>query len=528
MRREVQGRDPRIGGPPMIALAVLVAVAIGLTALNLCYRPPSLRGRAVSQAVPISDRTTLGRVVLAQAAGHDHDSGVSALHDGLEAFGARIALIRAAEETLDLQYYIWQRDLTGMVLLDELRKAAERGVRIRLLLDDNGIPAMLDADLMALNALPTVQVRLFNPFILRRPKGLGYLFDFVRLNRRMHNKVLIADGAATILGGRNVGDIYFSYGTGPHYLDTDVLAVGEVAAAAGADFDRYWSSRSAYPAERILRPVKPGRRRIRADLALALQESAALEYRQSVVTRPIVAAMLAGELLLDWVPVRLLSDDPAKGLGQVRGRDLMFAQMMRLIASPGHSVDIVSAYFVPGKRFTQRLIRLVAEGCRVRILTNSQEATDVLVVHSAYVKYRPALLSGGVELFELRASPAQPREPRVRGASTRASLHSKTVTVDGERVFIGSFNFDPRSVMLNTEMGVVIDSPKLARELGRALDEELPWHSYGPRRDAIGHVVWNEPALDPPDRVHLNEPGTNFTQRATLWLLGRLPIEWLL
>ena len=507
-------------------LVILALIPIVLLLLRVVYRPPSLDGRSVSQSVPISDATAIGRAVLDQARGRDHDSGIVALHGGLDAFGARLALIRGAEQALDVQYYIWQRDLTGMVLLDELRQAAERGVRIRLLLDDNGI-AGLDDDLAVLNAMPTVEVRLFNPFILRHPKSLGYAFDFVRLNRRMHNKALIADGAATILGGRNIGDVYFSYGAGPHYLDTDVLAVGQVAADAAAEFDRYWACRSAYPAERILR-APTGRARIQADLDLAMQDETALEYRQVVDTRPFVKDMVNGELGLDWVPVTLLSDDPAKGLGRARNRDLMFAQLMRLIASPERTVDIVSAYFVPGRRFTQRLVRLAGEGKRVRILTNSQEATDVLVVHSAYVKYRPALIDGGVALYELRATPAMPPEPRVPGTSTRASLHSKSVSVDGQRLFIGSFNFDPRSVMLNTEMGVVIDSPRLAQEISGGLDEVLPRLSYGPRRDARGRIVWNEPAVADAETVHRTEPGTNLVQRITLWLLGRLPIEWML
>ena len=512
----------------MLWLAVLtLGVLALLLSLRLIFRPPPLTARRGSRTVPMSDRTTLGRTILHQAAGHDHDSGVIALHDGLDAFGARIALIREAEETLDIQYYIWQRDLTGLVLLTELKRAAERGVRVRLLLDDNGISG-LDADLAALNALPTVEVRLFNPFILRRPKSLGYLFDFVRLNRRMHNKSLTADGAATILGGRNIGDIYFAFGTGPHYLDTDVLAMGQVAADAGADFDRYWKSGSSYPAELILRPDPGALDRAAADLETALASPEAAAYRQAVVTRPLVEDLLTGRIRLDWVPVRLVSDNPAKGLGRVGHRDMMFTQLMRMIASPAHSVDIVSAYFVPGKRFTQRLVRLAAEGRRVRILTNSQKATDVLVVHAAYVKYRPRLLDGGVELYELRPTPAQPPEPKARGASTRASLHSKTVTVDGQRIFIGSFNFDPRSALLNTEMGVLIDSPTIAAEVAHGLDEVLPAVSYGPRRNAQGRIVWHDPATDAPDVIHVREPGTNVAERLTLWLLGRLPIEWLL
>lgn len=511
----------------LLLAALLLFLIAALLVLRLVYRPPALSGRSVTRTIPISDRTTLGRTILAQAAGHDHDSGVLPLHDGFDAFGARIALIREAEETLDIQYYIWQRDLTGLVLLTELRTAADRGVRIRLLLDDNGISG-LDADLAALNALPTLEVRLFNPFILRRPKSLGYLFDFVRLNRRMHNKSLTADGAATILGGRNVGDIYFAYGAGPHYLDTDVLAMGQVAADAGADFDRYWASGSAYPAEMILAPAPHALNRAETDLNAALGCAEAVAYRQAVVTRPIVEDMIAGRVRLDWAPVALISDDPAKGLGRARHRDMMFTQLMRMIASPERSVDIISAYFVPGRRFTQRLARLAAEGRRVRVLTNSQEATDVLIVHSAYVKYRPKLLDGGVALYELRATPAQPPEPRARGASTRASLHSKTVTVDDQRIFIGSFNFDPRSALLNTEMGVLIDSPTIAAEVSHGLDEVLPMVSYGPRRDASGRIVWHDPAVDDPETIHRTEPGTNLPQRVSLWLLGRLPVEWLL
>ena len=508
----------------LAALLVLVP-ALVLGVLRLYYRPPSLRNRTTSEAVRLSDATTIGRAVLAHRGARSSVSGVVALHDGLDAFGARISLMREAEVALDVQYYIWHRDLTGLVLLDELHQAAERGVRVRLLLDDNGIDG-LDADLAALNAHPNVEVRLFNPFILRRPKLLGYLFDFRRLNRRMHNKLMVADGAAAILGGRNIGDIYFAYGDGPHYLDTDVLAMGRVAVDAGEDFDRYWASGSAYPAELIL--PAPGEASARSDLDVLLTDDRALAYRQTVVTRPLVQDMVQGRLALDWVPVTLISDDPAKGLGKHRNRDLMFARLMRMIASPEDSVDIISAYFVPGRRFTQRLVRLVAEGRQVRILTNSQEATDVLVVHSAYVKYRPRLIDGGVRLYELRANRGMPPEPRTPGTSTRASLHSKTVCVDHERIFIGSFNFDPRSIIFNTEMGVMIDSPRLASEVSRGLDEVLPLVSYGPRRDERGRLVWHEPAVDDPEIVHRREPGTNFAQRALLWLIGRLPIEWLL
>lgn len=511
-------------GIRLLAAALVLLALLGIA--RLAFRPPARRGLRASRALPISPATPLGRAILAQSSGHEGASGVHPLPDGMEAFVARVALIRAAQQTLDLQYYIWQRDSTGLALLHELHRAADRGVRIRLLLDDNG-NAALDADLAALNAREGVEVRLFNPFVLRRPKSLGFLFDFVRLNRRMHNKSLTADGAATVLGGRNVGDIYFAFGSGPHYRDLDVLAAGPVSRDTGADFDRYWSSRSSYPAELILRPAPLAAERTRAEAEEAMAAAAAQHHLAALQAPNVVDALIAGTLPLEWVPVTLLSDDPAKGLGRVPGRQILFVQLMRFLSAPERTVDLVSAYFVPGRQFTRRLTRLAGEGVRVRVLTNSQEATDVLIVHSAYVKYRPALLKGGVELYEMRAVSMQPREPRVRGAGTRASLHSKSVAVDGKRVFIGSFNFDPRSVLLNTEMGVVIDSPRLADFMGRMLDRALPVMSYRPQRGAGGRILWHEPGVEN-GPVHTSEPGTNVAQRALLWLLGRLPIEWML
>ena len=213
--------------------------------------------------------------------------------------------------------------------------------------------------------------------------------------------------------------------------------------------------------------------------------------------------------------------------GRHRNRDLMFARLMRMIASPDHSVDIISAYFVPGRRFTQRLTRLAAEGVRVRILTNSQEATDVLVVHSAYVKYRPRLIDGGIRLYELRATRGLPREPRTPGTSTRASLHSTTVCVDRERIFIGSFNFDPRSARLNTELGFVIESPALAHRTSELFRGPIRQHAYQVHLSENGSLYWTEYRGDEIAR-HDKEPGTRSLQRAWVRFLSVLPIEWLL
>lgn len=512
-----------------IGLAIVV-IALLLAVAHAMLRPPSLEDRTVSEAVAVSAETALGRFALSPPPGHEGDSGVTPLIDGPDAFAARVALIRTAEVALDVQYYIWQRDATGLILLEELRRAAERGVRVRLLLDDNGITG-LDADLAALDALPEVEVRLYNPFILRRPKLLGFAFDFIRLNRRMHNKSLTADGAVSIMGGRNVGDVYFGFGDGAQFIDLDVVVVGPAAAAIGTDFDRYWHSGSAHPIDRIVSsPDAEALDRLMRDAGQAANSAEGQRYLERLRGSPPIRELLAGRRVLEWTAVTLVSDDPAKGLGRAATRDLLFPQLMALLSRPAQSVDLVSAYFVPGSRFARRLEDLAASGVRVRILTNSQAATDVVLVHSAYVRYRLPLLRAGVGLYELRPDHAPRDEPEPRGLAgpSRASLHSKTMAVDGERIFIGSFNFDPRSLLLNTEMGVLIDSPRMAQALADTFSERFAGASYVPELTGTGAIAWHETAGDGVRVRHDSEPGTNALSRLTLRILGLLPIEWLL
>lgn len=512
-----------------ITFALLLVVAL-LTAAHFYWHPPPLTDRTVSEAVRASLETRLGRVALAPPPGHEDDSGVAPLLDGPDAFTARIALIRSAEVALDVQYYIWQRDATGLILLDELRQAAERGVRVRLLLDDNGING-LDDDLAALAALPGIEIRLYNPFILRRPKSLGFVFDFVRLNRRMHNKSLTADGAVSILGGRNIGDIYFSFGDGIHYIDTDVVVAGPVVAEIGADFDRYWSSGSAHPVERIIGPAPDGAiGRLGRDASQAAASPAGQAYFELLQASALIGQLRSGEVDLEWTSVTLVSDDPAKGLGQAAIKDMLFPQLRALLSRPARSVDLVSAYFVPGRQFTELMEEGADTGVRIRILTNSQAATDVILVHSAYAHYRPQLLEAGIELYELMPDHAVRDEPLQRGipGSSRASLHSKTLAVDGAQIFIGSFNFDPRSLFLNTEMGVLIESPRMAGMLADMFSERLPDMSYRPVLTEGGAIAWDETIPEGTPRRHAVEPGTNVLSRLTLRLLALLPIEWLL
>jgi len=426
--------------------------------LGLLFPLPDRQSIDSTEAMPASAATRIGAAVLQGQAAHPGTSGVIPLAGGGEAFAARVLLARSAEQSLDVQYYIWQADTTGYLLLDELRAAAERGVRVRLLLDDNGI-AGLDTDLRALDDLPNLEVRLFNPFTLRRPKLLSFTFDFTRLNRRMHNKSFTADGAATVVGGRNVGDIYFAFGPDEHYIDTDVLALGPAAADVSAAFDAYWNSASAYPAGLILPAAPDGLARLEASVASARASDLAGPYLEAISQSPLIRTLMAGPDAVERAHVTLVFDDPAKGLGQPGVGGLLIERLAAILTDaqtgPANSVDLISAYFVPGQSGTDLLTGLAAQGVAVRVLTNAQEATDVVTVHGSYAGYRPALLAGGVILGELKADPLIPQEDQTLAtllAGSASSLHSKVFAIDGERVFIGSFNLAQFALAMHSPM----------------------------------------------------------------------------
>ena len=508
---------------------LFVCLCAGL--LSACSSLAVPEGRTLSSALPMQDSqtTSLGRAIAPLAQAHPGQTGIFPLADAHEAFAARVLLARAAERTLDVQYYIWRLDTTGTLLLEALHEAADRGVRVRLLLDDNGI-AGLDTVLAALDQHPQIEVRLFNPFGVRSPKWLGYLTDFSRANRRMHNKSFTADNQATIVGGRNVGDEYFGATEGVLFADLDVLAAGPVVQTLSQDFDRYWASASAFPVAQVLPPVDPAQLQALAAQAQRMaQDPRAAAYVAAVRELPFVRDLARGDLALQWASTRMVSDDPAKGLGQAREQGLMVRQLGDILGVPASHVDLVSPYFVPTAAGVEAFEALRRRGVQVRILTNALEATDVAAVHAGYAKRRQRLLQAGVELYELRRQANRGEAKAHAGpfGSSGSSLHAKTFAVDGQHVFVGSFNFDPRSVHLNTELGFVIDSPALAQQVDMAFDGPVPSNAYTVRLDAQGALYWTE-QVDGKTVRHTTEPGTTFWQRAGVWLLSWLPIEWLL
>jgi putative cardiolipin synthase len=418
-----------------------------------------------------------------------------------------------------------------------LWQAAGRGVRVRLLLDDANL-AGLDPVLATLDGHPNIEVRLYNPFVQRSgSRTLAYLSDFGRLNRRMHNKSFTVDNQAAVVGGRNIANEYFGAEGAIGFADIDLLAIGPVVREVSAQFDRYWNSASAYPAAAFVGAAPPdAAAALEARFAAVRADPTAQAYRDALQRSGVVPELIGGRLDLQWEPARVFHDDPAKTLDRSGERRdlLLFPELMRQMGKPLRSIDIVSPYFVPGDEGTEALVELARAGVRVRVLTNSLASSDERIVHAGYMKRRADLLRAGVVLYELKPSAAEAalESLRVRGrfgAGKVSGLHAKTYAVDDHRIFIGSFNFDQRSALLNTEMGIVVDASHAARRLTRFFDEEVPAIAYEVRLSEDGrNLVWIDRRRDGTAPRHDVDPQTTWAQRFVVGFLAGFPIDWLL
>jgi len=502
-----------------------LAVLVGSGILLADHLMPPATG-APSHALAIAEgQTALDSELAPLLARHPGKTGAIMIPDGLDAFAARAMSARQAGRSLDLQYYIWHDDLTGHLLMYEAWKAAERGVRVRMLLDDINTSGK-DAALLALDAHPNIEIRIYNPF--RNREGVARLLEMVQrmfsLTHRMHNKAWIADNRVAVVGGRNVGLEYFDAAEDTNFRDLDLLLFGPAVQQASGIFDQFWNSDAVVPIAR-LNDERAGR--LDAVLAQIKQEArgdAARVYLDKVDASPTVRAYVSQELSPFWSDsLRVLSDPPLKWKADVH-REGLVAELGASIAQARDKALLISPYFVPGDQGVAMLNALVAErGAHVGIVTNSLAANDVVAVHGGYAKYRKPLLRGGVKLYEMRPQRTQ-GESSLFGSSG-ASLHTKAFVVDDRLGFIGSFNFDPRSVDLNTEMGVLFDDPAL----GAALRDEYlrlagGEKSYWVYLDPADDLRWLDRSADPPE-VFDREPESSGWQRAQAWLVRWLPIE---
>lgn len=463
------------------------AVMIFVTAFLFsgCASMPPDKHKMPSYALENTNDTLVGKAIAPLLSAHPGESGFHLLSYGMDALAARIKLIDAAQRSLDLQYYIWHDDLTGRVLQNRLLHAADRGVRVRLLLDDLDT-AGKDETLFALNAHPNIEIRLYNPFKQRSLRALDFIGRPFRLNHRMHNKALIIDNQAVVMGGRNIGNEYFSASEGVVFGDIDVLAIGPVARDASATFDGFWNSQwvlslAAYDSGDENGELRLARFRDLSDGFLLEAEKSA--YSDALRQTSFLQYVNDHEISFAWGPWVLVADDPGKLEGRKISMDTHLAPRLKEAFDQAQKdLIIVSPYFVPGDDVTKFLTQKVTAGARVRVLTNSLSSSDVSLVHAGYINYRKALLRGGVELYEFKNILKDERTKtkpfgRWKGSSG-ASLHAKSFVFDDTYLFVGSFNLDPRSISLNTEVGVYFRAPEYAGPISRTFDEKILTMAY--------------------------------------------------
>ena len=537
--------------PSSLSLSLTLGLTLGLSACQSLPKKPHLpESQALSarvEALYSEDQTTqdetikasstdLVSAISAQKDIHPDLSGYHPIVTGANAFAARSILTDMATRNIDAQYYIWHNDQAGQLLLKDLWDAAERGVIVRLLLDDFNNSAKFDQHLLRFASHPNIAVRIINPLMHRKFPTLNYVTGLPRINRRMHNKSMTFDKQITIIGGRNIGNEYLSNDQSSQFADLDVLLIGKVVADIDNSFDSYWSSPLSFDIETLAKfdsDVTPDF--IKALDKLGLDEknnegSSLTVYKAAIQDSTIDSDLVNKRVPFRWTDMQFLSDDVGKLSKTVPADTNLVHQLRNLLGSPTKKLTIISSYFVPTKDGVNTLIKLAENGVDIKILTNSFDATDVTAVHSGYSQWRPRLLRSGVKIYELKSTAAEEKRDnklwRARSQSS-TSLHAKTFAVDDYQVFIGSYNVDPRSANINTEMGVIINDDELARQLHGALSDNLLNQAYEVKLLENGYLQWH--TMEKGEKVvYDSEPRVDMSDHVWLTIMSWLPIDWLL
>ena len=466
--------------------------------------------------------TRLGRAAAAWFERHPAPAGIYRLDSGADALDARVGLIDNAEKTIDIQSYLIKDDLSGNLVALHLAVAADRGVRVRLLMDD-ALTEEVDAGLMSLDEHENIEVRVFNPFPRRRSRFISLLANFNILNRRMHNKSFTVDNAVTIVGGRNIADEYYETGGKTEFIDEDLLAIGGLVDDVSDGFDEYWNTKEAIPVsvfdkyvphQALNETIEAGQRHLE-------------KHRDSPVIRGLNEHLIRDLVdgALPWVPARteLVLDHPDKVRGLVR-RQIgdVTERLIRMVSSAVKEVIVVSPYFVPQREGVDFFGALAKKGVRVVILTNSLASTNHSSVHAVYARYRKPLLRHGVELYELR--PMEEGDVVGEADAARLTLHSKVAIVDRRSAFVGSFNLDPRSLYINTELGMIVESDEIGEAMASSGLESLKTVAYRLQLNQRGRLNWHY-GSGGHDVVAGKEPDTSLWRRLLTRLMGLLPIE---
>jgi len=525
-----------------------LVILFGIVFLPACAQLPSNYNAMPTYAFTDTSDTALGKHVAAELKSTTDQSKMLLINEGTDAFVARMSLLTLAERTIDVQYFIWHADLIGKLLFNHMLLAADRGVRVRILLDDINIDAEIENILYAMDQHENIEVRLFNPFSSRGFHLADYVFSPLRMNRRMHNKSFTIDNQMTIVGGRNIGNEYFSADEASNFTDIDVMSIGPVVNDIEKQFDIYWNSSVVYPVKAFdhnsatsedLAALKTTLEKFRQ----SNQESKyALDIRDSEMYKRISSMTYRknNPAITFKGAVNVIYDDPEKGLGKSEEEIVYLISLMRpYLEKVNHTFELISPYFVPGDKGTQYMIDLVKKGIKVRVITNSLSSTDGLMAQSGYSRQRYNLLKGGVEIYELKAtSKTKASRSLRRGAKAKSGLHAKTYIFDRENIFIGSFNFDQRSANINAEVGIVYEIPEMADLIAsNVFDVNLKEHTYKVILESepddldyekefgeMGDIVWID-SNDGKEIRHYNDPDTSWWRRFNEDVFSILPIE---
>ena len=499
----------------VLALVVLCLAVVGCT--NVPFDTPKVASYAADRPVG----RLVGTDVESELASRSEHSALIPLADGNDALGARIGMIEAAKHSIDMQYFLLKPDLVGAILTAALLDAADRGVRVRFLLDDVFTTAS-DRELAVLDAHPNVELRLMNPLSRKSPKFWNFLFDFNRVNRRMHNKSMTVDRALGIVGGRNVADEYYRVDTTVEFADFDMLVAGPVIQEIADQFDIYWNDPQAVPLAAFVSIERRTLSELSAELEQREAEALAGLYKRAVDST-YIADLRAGKIQPSYARTSVSHDLPDKLQVPVPQGDRILAQdLLNTMAGAKEDVILVTPYFVPEDWGAQFFSDLARRGVRVRIITNSLASTNHAYVHAGYKRHRKLLVDAGVELHEIRADAiAVTTGPET---APNITMHAKIAVVDGQKIFVGSMNFDPRSIKINSEFGIFIDDPLSGEAFRQSLIEDLPQMTFAVRPTSAGGLAWIYDNGSRQD-VFPDDPGASAWRKFVAGLTGLLPVE---
>ncbi|MBW1725061.1 MAG: phospholipase D family protein [Deltaproteobacteria bacterium] len=519
----------------MYRLANILHIAAAVTIFMIagCATLPKDFDRPESYALTDTENTAFGKARAEERSAHPGESGFHLLGNGLDAFVARAVLSHYAERSIDVQYYLYHNDLVGRLFTDLLLKAADRGVRVRLLVDDMDL-AGRDLGAAALDSHPNMEVRIFNPFSRNVGRTSQFVTRLGSVTRRMHNKSFTVDNQVTILGGRNIGNEYFDADPDLAFADLDVMAIGPVVKEVSSVFDRYWNSELAYPASVLLKgePPTPEKvKELRGRLNEYVADQTDSNYLQALRHSDLANEIREAQVKFRWGDAEVVFDQPEKLLHDFSETKYHLSPMLKPYwEGVEKELIIFSPYFVPGKPGTAFLTQLAQRGVRVRILTNSLASNDVGLVHAGYIKYRKKLLRGGIELYELNKKLTRKQRKEKKGAdgSSKASLHAKSFVFDRKQVFVGSLNLDPRAVLHNTEIGVVLKVPEIAEEMAKGFEKNIEQAAFRLelKKDENGYeqLLWHGWEKGK-QVVYTHEPQTGFWRRFGIGFMSIWPIE---